>query len=478
MRRLLLLLLFAVNSVSASHIEEWVYDYFDEKKSFSEFYKVDGDSAQKITKPANELVPKAISGDRHVITFLLNYLDKKATDTTSVEQVTGYLYQNPLSAKNNYTLSSFGKINLVTDTDGDGKPDVFILSIDDELGSTCNASLIARQAKKEAVRQGFDLSQYEHVMYVLPRTAKCGWGGLGVLGCVKQCNTWIKWNKSLVYAHELGHNFGMHHASTDLDNNGKIDCEYCDHSGIMGNGGYKLVNAPHRYQMGYYSDMTNLVKFIPGGALLRLDSLDLNPLTTSISSQIGVITRDKMPFNYFLSYRTKDSIFGMGEKYNGLVSVHRFGTRGRTYLVKTLGIGDRFYDQYYGIDVRNRGVVNGKAVLKIFKRFACTIYSMPCDIANGTYTNLTGRVNFLRVKATPQASHLIIKSMPTNVSTTISLIVDKDGFSKKHECVVESSGTAECDIKNPGLGYWYIRVFSAKRHDNYTVTTESIPVQS
>ena len=65
-------------------------------------------------------------------------------------------------------------------------------------------------------------------MFFLPSAAgagTCSWSGLGVVGCTSTCTTWIRYTYSC--KHELGHNTGMNHASTDLNNDGGACTRYC-----------------------------------------------------------------------------------------------------------------------------------------------------------------------------------------------------------------------------------------------------------
>lgn len=68
--------------------------------------------------------------------------------------------------------------------------------------------------------QGIKLENYQHRVYVLPHaiSSTCGWEGLGNVGCGVACRAWIvSCERVEVYAHELGHNLGLRHASSDID---------------------------------------------------------------------------------------------------------------------------------------------------------------------------------------------------------------------------------------------------------------------
>lgn len=54
-----------------------------------------------------------------------------------------------------------------------------------------------------------------------------------------------------VSAHEMAHNLGLNHASSDWGDQGTSISEYGDVTDTCGGGGVASLNAPHRKQMGY-----------------------------------------------------------------------------------------------------------------------------------------------------------------------------------------------------------------------------------
>lgn len=77
---------------------------------------------------------------------------------------------------------------------------------------TCDYRLWADAAKAGLAARGVDLSTYTNFMFMFPPTSSCSWRGLAQLpGPV----AWINGGPYLrVVAHELGHNLGVHHASS------------------------------------------------------------------------------------------------------------------------------------------------------------------------------------------------------------------------------------------------------------------------
>ena len=75
----------------------------------------------------------------------------------------------------------------------------------------CPTGAIADEADERAAAAGYVPSAYDHVIYVLPHSSACTFGGLGNLPGHRV------WSNGYLYvgvlAHELGHNMGAHHAN-------------------------------------------------------------------------------------------------------------------------------------------------------------------------------------------------------------------------------------------------------------------------
>ena len=139
-----------------------------------------------------------------------------------------------------------------------------------------------------ATAAGYTLANYHKVVYVFPRVPSCGWIGLGYIGT---SGVWVNGaNTTLVYGHELGHNFGLSHA-------GSLDCganpiggscsasEYGDPFGIMGNQTTMHVNAAQKSDLGWISSAT--VKTHTTGSA----TYTLNPIETAGGSAYAVKIR-------------------------------------------------------------------------------------------------------------------------------------------------------------------------------------------
>lgn len=199
-------------------------------------------------------------------------------------------------------------------------------------------------------------------------TGACtGFAGLGVLGCVDNCYTWLFNSNLFTWIHELGHNFGLAHAGVDDNNDGVVDrntvtgqlATYADASDPMGSSATRL----HALHL----------------ARLATASMDRNPQVLSISNNdttiqlrsaskpgIPMLLRISVPNaddTWWVSYRTAAPDTYDANLPNGWrdrVYIHRQRAAGQsTLLVVRLELGAVFTDTAHGIQI---GHVNGQNV--------------------------------------------------------------------------------------------------------------------
>lgn len=150
-------------------------------------------------------------GARKTAVILINFLDDPSEPFTPA-LVRQRIFTDSNSANAFYTEESEGSVSLIGKTRADG--DVYGWYTLDVNGATsCSTSSWATKAKAAAAADGFSASGYQHIIYVFPTQASCdGWAGLGELpGNESWLNGYIS---PRVSVHELGHNMGLHHASS------------------------------------------------------------------------------------------------------------------------------------------------------------------------------------------------------------------------------------------------------------------------
>lgn len=300
---------------------------------------------------------------RRLLVLLVNFLDKKATDIISADAVENQLYNDIASVKNNYLVNSSNQLEWISDANNDGVSDIYVVNLNYEALSDCNPSMWEEDAKTAAAAAGVDLSLYRHFMFILPQTTACPWGGLGNIGCVTTCNTWIVGWVELkgVMAHELGHNLGLQHAATDLDNNGTTDDEYGDGSCVMGSY-YRQMNAPHRDLANWYLNYPKKIRVVKKSGRFDLKSLDIS----SPGLQVLKINKKDQTGTYYISYRTDVVPFGMVSPYKNRVNIHRTAPfDAHSWYITSLGMNESFVDSLNNIKVTVSSLTNDKAIVSV-----------------------------------------------------------------------------------------------------------------
>lgn len=182
--------------------------------------------------------------------------------------------------------------------------------------ATCDPFTWATQAKAAASAAGVDLSAFTNYVYAFPRASVCGWSGLGAM---PGKDSWNNGSFALrVVAHELGHNFGVHHASSLSCTSGSTrvsisptcsSSEYGDPFSVMGSGSSAHDNAIHLGQFGWLP-ASEIQMVGPGGPyelgsvldgpagsdrLLRIDRHDGTSLYLDVRSVHGPYFDDFSP---------------------------------------------------------------------------------------------------------------------------------------------------------------------------------------
>ena len=183
----------------------------------------------------------AVSGDQKTLVMVANFTD--ATVSCSVDAINDMMFADPsgVSVDSLYREVSRDQVSFSGQVVG---PFAIAASSND----TCDISRWATAIEAQAVANGIDLSVYPRRVYVMPPSNTCAGAGFGTVGGTPS-GAWI-FACSLrgLYAHEVGHNLGMDHASTPTS-------EYGDTTDPMAFGSSQLrgTNAPHRQQLGWLS---------------------------------------------------------------------------------------------------------------------------------------------------------------------------------------------------------------------------------
>ena len=167
--------------------------------------------------------------------------------------VQGVVFSNSNSVAAYYQEVSYGQEPLTGDVFG-------WYTISDN-NSGCRADEWAAAARAAATGAGVNLSAYDNVVYAFPKATSCGWSGMAAL---RGSTSWINGSMTLrTVGHELGHNFGAHHASSYRCTEGGVPvalsatctaAEYGDPFSIMGGAASRHQHGLHRTQSGWLAD--------------------------------------------------------------------------------------------------------------------------------------------------------------------------------------------------------------------------------
>jgi hypothetical protein len=338
-----------------------------------------GDSITVVSEPTTTFA--ASQTVRKVALLRINFeLDKK--DALPEQNFRNNIFTASRSVKNFIEENSFGKWTIAGKNNLDGDYyGVFTIP----GGGDCNYGIWANEAKKAATAAGADLTGYNHLIFYLAGNTGCKWAGLAAM---PGTGVWLNnTDSSYVIAHELGHNFGVHHASslscTD-DAGAKVaisdKCtfsEYGDPYTTMG-GAYRHKTSFNKAGLQWLSSN---VQTVTGNG-----SYEIVPMEkASTSTQVIRIPKEKDSTGkvidyYYLEYRQPFGFdtFNTNERVDGVfIRVSREAVTSKTFLLDTTptsssGFSDAaltkdrtFYDSKNKIAITTTAVAPEKVTVKI-----------------------------------------------------------------------------------------------------------------
>ncbi|HSG31485.1 MAG TPA: Ig-like domain-containing protein [Thermodesulfobacteriota bacterium] len=309
----------------------------------------DGPSAQAAGDPSEM---------RTVITFLVDW-------------GTGYTVANPDPMMNNmcdasdstdvvWRDSSYNQLGLNCDLNNDTNNDVFgpySVPVPSNPCAFSNLVSMGNAVMNSARDAGVNVDAYQHKAFILPPELSCGWDGYAHIGCSSSsCHSFYdgsSLNWPVLPTHELLHNYGMHHASTDTDNDCTVNSEYGDRSCDLGNPyGNIHVNAFHKNQYSWIPTAAKPIAQTSG--TYQIDPLNRDPGTlTDPILMLRIPLQDINGQYFYVSNRQPEGIdTNLRTEYCNTVSVHRkCSSNSRSYLVANLAVGDTFTDAARNITI-------------------------------------------------------------------------------------------------------------------------------
>ena len=316
-----------------------------------------------------------VQGDQSTLVVLLNFTDKAIACTAS--DVQGRLFGGTGATLNQgYLQSSGNKVSF------SGKA-IGPFTINYSSTGACDPNGWAAAANAAATAAGFSPSGYQRVSYALPGNANCGWSGLAALGGPTPSPSWVQNCTSTgLFSHELGHNLGLHHASTPTS-------EYGDSSDPMGGSLLVQSNGMNRAITGWV-DGTRL-KDIGAGGSYAVDALEYmssaNPLVLRLPKA------DTAEYYYISLRQGTDLDAGLPSGYKGALSIHHgTGTMpAQTFRVANLAAGQSWTDSVNGITVTHQGLTTSGATVGVSLGGAvCTRAAPTLGVSPGSQSGAPG----------------------------------------------------------------------------------------
>jgi uncharacterized repeat protein (TIGR01451 family) len=324
-----------------------------------------------VVVPSATVAMEAVDGEpqvlgassvKNIAVIAFNFRDD-LTQNFSVDELTKRYFTNTNSLAAHMRENSAGQWDITGTVFG-----WYTLNLDAAAG--CNYSAWVVEADKAVAAAGMSLTGYTHKQYIFPSgKTGCGWGGLAYMpGTV----SWVVGSGAGagISVHELGHNYGFHHAATPTS-------EYGDGSDPMG--GAKSVHYSN-YNKGRFwltSDKYTTVNSAGTYTLKELKSAD---------GVVGIrVPRKDGTTNHFmLEYR------GNGGFDNAISTTYlnkllirvvpSTFTVAKTSLVSILGAGQSYDSTVDGITFTVVNATSTEAMVKI------DMVAAPCTAANPTVT--------------------------------------------------------------------------------------------
>jgi chitodextrinase len=148
---------------------------------------------------------KMATGSKRIAVILFNFSNDMSQPYTAA-YATGVAFTNTDSVSAYYADSSWGQLSL--------SGDVYGWYTIPDTNTTCSVDTWANSANKAAAAAGVSLSGYTNVVYAFPLVSSCAWNGWADLPGTR---SWLNGPSGMTVqgmAHELGHNFGLNHASS------------------------------------------------------------------------------------------------------------------------------------------------------------------------------------------------------------------------------------------------------------------------
>ncbi|HCH3497371.1 TPA: cadherin-like domain-containing protein [Vibrio parahaemolyticus] len=235
-------------------------------------------------------------GEQRTLVLLVNFQDNPQQPWT-IDEVKDMVFGK---VNDFYKENSFGQTWLSGDVHG-----YYTLPIN----SSCDYKGFESYITAAAEADGIDTSSYSRKVYIYPKVENCGWSGMGTVGG-NPSRAWINGAFRLnTIGHELGHNFGLHHAQalecgTNTVGGTCYNYSYGDTLDIMGtsNGHF---NAFNKEQLGWIKPSEQEVITVTNSGTYSLEPYETAPAGAAKGLRIkrGTDAASGQPLWYYIEYR-------------------------------------------------------------------------------------------------------------------------------------------------------------------------------
>ena len=317
-------------------------------------------------------------GEKKLLILLLKF-NAADPEPYTVAQAQGVIFSNANSVANYFAEESYGQMTVTGDVRG-----YFTISVNT---AACDYTDVGNKARAAATAAGINVAAYTQIQYVHNYLSSCGWSGLAY---VPGQDSWLNQALNLrVSAHELSHNYGVHHASTMSCTEGGVrvtisansaNCtssEYGDPFSIMGSSPTRHTHNQQLASMGWISG-SNLQTVTTAGTYTVGNVEDVNatsPRGVRISRGNGkyLYLELRQPFGtQFDAFSPTDpAVTGvtirMSNDWTTIIQSQLLDT-----TPGTTGFGDAplqpgasFYDPVSGVTITTVSVTGGVATVNI-----------------------------------------------------------------------------------------------------------------
>lgn len=250
------------------------------------------DSTSGVTSPLT-----GTTGEQKTLVLLLNFQDNPSLQPWTEQEVQDMVFGR---VNDYFKEASYGQTWLSGDVRG-----YYTMPID----TTCDYFGMDQHARQVAKDNGVDLSQYQRLVYMLPKNDSCGWRGQGTVGGTPS-RAWLNGELNLMtIGHELGHNLGLKHAKELSCGSGYISdscfaVTYGDKFDIMGKSEGHF-NAFNKERLGWLTQNAGEVVTAheDGNYIIEPLSTAMSGNAKALKVRRGTDATTGAPLWYYLEYR-------------------------------------------------------------------------------------------------------------------------------------------------------------------------------